>query len=235
MPERLISQKKLTEFTAACLEKLGLAVADARLVAETLVASNLRGVDSHGVVRLPHYAKRLRNGTVRLTHPLDALKVPPTVQDIIASRIDRLPAAEKELLQTLAVIGMEFTLALAGEVTKKPDDELNRLLNDLQLAELIYEQPAADDMGYIFKHALTHDVAYKSLLTERRRLLHERAGQAMEALYHERLDDHYDDLAHHFRRSDNAAKAVVYLRLRRRAVGAAFSSQPGNCLSARRA
>jgi len=155
----------------------------------------------------------VRNGAVKLTRPLAALKVPPTVQDLIASRIDRLPAAEKELLQTLAVIGVEFTLSLAGEVTKKPDDQLNRLLNDLQLAELIYEQPAADDMGYIFKHALTHDVAYKSLLTERRRLLHERAGQAMEALYHERLDDHYHDLAHHFRRSDNAAKAVVYLRL----------------------
>jgi class 3 adenylate cyclase len=155
----------------------------------------------------------VRNGAVKVTRPLSQLKIPPTVQDIITSRIDRLPAAEKELLQTLAVIGMEFTLALAGEVTQKPDDQLDGLLNQLQLAELIYEQPAAGDTGYIFKHALTHDVAYKSLLTERRRLLHERAGQAMEALYHERLDDHFDDLAHHFRSSDNAAKALVYLRL----------------------
>jgi ureidoglycolate dehydrogenase (NAD+) len=63
--ETLVSQSRLTEFTAACLEKLGLVAADARLVAETLVASNLRGVDSHGVVRLPHYATRLRNGTVK--------------------------------------------------------------------------------------------------------------------------------------------------------------------------
>jgi class 3 adenylate cyclase/tetratricopeptide (TPR) repeat protein len=155
----------------------------------------------------------VRNGGVKLTRPLDALKVPPTVQDIIASRIDRLPAAQKELLQTLAVIGMEFTLALAAEVSKKPDDQLNRLLNDLQLAELIYEQPAAGDMGYIFKHALTHDVAYKSLLTGHRKLLHERAGQAMEVLYHERSDDHYADLAYHYRSSDNAAKAIQYLRL----------------------
>jgi tetratricopeptide (TPR) repeat protein len=155
----------------------------------------------------------VRNGAIKLTRPLAALNVPPTVQDIIASRIDRLPAAEKELLQTLAVIGMEFTLGLAGEVTKKTDDQLNRLLNDLQLAEFIYEQPAASDMGYIFKHALTHDVAYKSLLTERRKLLHERAGQAMEALYHERLDDHYDDLARHYRASSNTAKAVEYLTL----------------------
>jgi class 3 adenylate cyclase/tetratricopeptide (TPR) repeat protein len=155
----------------------------------------------------------VRNGVLKLTRPLAALKVPPTVEDIIASRIDRLPAAEKELLQTLAVIGMEFTLALACEVTKKPNDELNQLLNDLQLAELIYEQPAPSDMGYIFKHALTRDVAYKSVLTERRRLLHERAGQAIEALYHDRLDDHYEDLARHYRASTNAAMAVEYLTL----------------------
>jgi class 3 adenylate cyclase/tetratricopeptide (TPR) repeat protein len=155
----------------------------------------------------------VRNGTVRVTRPLAALKVPPTVQDIIASRMDRLPAAEKELLQTLAVIGSEVPVALAREVSKKPDDELSRLLNDLQLAEFVYEQPASGDMGYIFKHALTHDVAYKSLLTERRRLLHERAGQAMEALYGERLDDHYDDLARHYRASTNTAKALEYITL----------------------
>jgi ureidoglycolate dehydrogenase (NAD+) len=65
MRETLIPARKLTEFTASCLEKLGLAAADAALVARTLVASNLRGVDSHGVVRLPHYATRLRNGTVK--------------------------------------------------------------------------------------------------------------------------------------------------------------------------
>jgi predicted ATPase len=155
----------------------------------------------------------VRNGAVKLTRPLAAIRVPPTVQDIIASRIDRLPAAEKELLQTLAVIGMEFTLALAGEVTKKPADQLIRLLNDLQLAQLVYEQPGAGDTGYIFKHSLTHDVAYKSLLTERRRLLHERTAQAIEALYHDRLEDHYDDLARHYRASTNAAKAIEYLGL----------------------
>ncbi|HSR58596.1 MAG TPA: AAA family ATPase, partial [Candidatus Binataceae bacterium] len=97
----------------------------------------------------------VRDGTVKLTRPLDTLKIPPTVQAILASRIDRLPAAEKELLQTLAVIGMEFPLTLAREVIKKPDDELNQMLNALQLAEFIYEQPAAGDVEYTFKHALT--------------------------------------------------------------------------------
>src|SRR5712671_2839898 len=65
MGERLVQQQKLASFTAACLEKLGLDGGDARFVAQTLVAANLRGVDSHGVVRLPHYATRLRNGTVK--------------------------------------------------------------------------------------------------------------------------------------------------------------------------
>jgi class 3 adenylate cyclase/tetratricopeptide (TPR) repeat protein len=153
----------------------------------------------------------VRNGDVRLAKPLAMLRIPPTVQGIIASRIDRLPADEKDLLQTLAVIGTEFTLGVVRALSGKSEDDLNRLLNDLQLAEFIYEQPAAGDVEYIFKHALTHDVAYNSLLTERRKQLHERIAQAIEELYPERLEDHLTELAHHFDRSGNAPKAVEYL------------------------
>ena len=96
-----------------------------------------------------------RNGTIRLTKSLSELKIPPTVQAILAARIDRLPTDEKDLVQTLVVTGTEFSLALVREVVKKPDDEINRMLNDLQLAEFIYEQPAAGDIEYTFKHALT--------------------------------------------------------------------------------
>jgi predicted ATPase len=85
------------------------------------------------------------------------------------------------------------------------------MLNNLQVAEFIYEQPAAADVEYTFKHALTHDVAYKSLLTERRRLLHERTGQAIERLFAERLEDHLTELAYHFDNGGDAAKAVEYL------------------------
>jgi predicted ATPase len=149
----------------------------------------------------------------KLTKPANALKIPPTVQGILAARIDRLPADAKELLQTLAVIGREFPLSLIGAVVTKSDDELNRLLNDLQLGEFIYEQPASGDIEYIFKHALTQEVAYNSLLTERRKLLHERAAMAAESLFATNLADHYDGLAHHYGRSGNALKAVNYLRL----------------------
>jgi len=150
---------------------------------------------------------------IKVTKPLNELKIPPTVQGILAARIDRLPAAEKELLQTLAVIGKDFPLALVREITKKPDDDLNKMLSDLQLAEFIYEQPAVGDVEYTFKHALTHDVAYNSVLIERRKLLHERIGSAMEASFPQSIDDHLSQLAYHYGRSANVRKALDYLRL----------------------
>jgi class 3 adenylate cyclase/tetratricopeptide (TPR) repeat protein len=152
----------------------------------------------------------IRNGAVKLARPLNEVKIPTTVQAILASRIDRLPAAEKEILQTLAVIGVEFPLALVREVTRKPDDELNRILSDLQLAEFIYEQPAVGGIEYTFKHALTQDVAYKSVLVERRKAVHERAGQALESMFAQHLSDHLGDLAHHYSRSGNLTKAIDY-------------------------
>jgi class 3 adenylate cyclase/tetratricopeptide (TPR) repeat protein len=152
-----------------------------------------------------------RNGTVKLAKSMSAVKVPVTVQAILASRIDRLSAEEKELLQTLAVLGREFRLGLVQRVARKPEDELERRLSRLQAGEFIYEQPAADDVEYTFKHALTQEVAYNSVLLERRRALHERAGDAIEVLYLARLDDHLAELAHHYGRSASLRKAVHYL------------------------
>jgi tetratricopeptide (TPR) repeat protein len=155
----------------------------------------------------------VRNGTVKLIRPLAELKIPQTVQAILAARIDCLSSDAKELLQTLAVIGREFPLSLIRAVATKSDDELNRMLNDLQLGEFIYEQPAIGDTEYIFKHALTQEVAYNSVLMERRKALHERTGQAIETLYADHIDDHLDGLAHHYSRSASAGRAVSYLHL----------------------
>ncbi len=156
----------------------------------------------------------VRDGVmVKLTRPLAEIKVPATVQGILTSRIDRLPADEKDLLQTLAVMGREFSLALVRKVVLKPDDELARMLSDLQLGEFIYEQPALPEAEYVFKHALTQEVAYDTLLTGRRKQLHEQAAAAIEALYAERLDDHLNRLARHYSQSGNARKAVKYLDL----------------------
>jgi predicted ATPase len=181
----------------------------------------------------------LRNGSVKVARSMNAVKVPTTVQGVLAARIDRLPADEKELLQTLSVIGREFPLSLIRAVTQNPHPrgtapaqhgagaaplalsrnaagegsaELERILADLQLAEFIYEQPAVGDTEYLFKHALTQEVAYNSLLIERRKLLHERIGNALESIFANQLDDHLDELAHHYDRSANTRQAVKYLQ-----------------------
>src|SRR5262249_10201076 len=139
----------------------------------------------------------VRNGVVKLTKPVGQLKIPPTVQAILAARIDRLPSEVKDLLQNLAVIGREFPTSLIRAVVGKPDDddELNRMLGHLQVTEFIYEQPTIGDPEYIFKHALTQEVSYKSVLVERRKQLHEQIGGALETLYANTIDDHLDALA----------------------------------------
>ena len=149
---------------------------------------------------------------VSLTRPLTAIQLPPTVQGILAARMDRLPADDKAPLQILAVIGKEFPLSLLTQVVGQPEAEVQGGLAHLQQGEFIYEQPAFPEPEYTFKHALTQDVAYNSLLLERRRALHERTAQAIETLFQDRLEERYHELAHHYSRSGNTAKAVEYLQ-----------------------
>ncbi len=153
----------------------------------------------------------VRNGAVKVARPLSQLRLPSTVQGVLAARIDRLPAEQKDLLQTLAVIGRESLLGLLAKVVAPTEARRERMLGDLQAGEFIYEQAATGDIEYVFKHALTQEVAYNSLLIERRKLLHERIGDAIESLYASSLDDHLAELAHHYSHSDNITKAVEYL------------------------
>ena len=141
------------------------------------------------------------------------LHIPTTVQGVLAARIDRLAPDEKALLQQLAVIGREFPLGLVRQVVPRSEDELYRVLASLQHKEFLYEQPAFPEVEYIFKHALTQEVAYNSVLHERRKVLHERTAQAIEQLFQDRLEEHYSDLAHHYSRSGDTQKAVEYLGL----------------------
>src|SRR5437867_1830585 len=149
-------------------------------------------------------------GQYRLEHAPTELHISPTVQGVLAARIDRLAADEKALLQQLAVIGREFPMSLIRQVVAQPEEALYRVLASLQAKEFLYEQPAFPEVEYSFKHALTQEVAYNSLLLERRRLLHERTAQAMEFLFHSKLEDHYSELAHHYSHSRNTPKAVEY-------------------------
>ena len=142
-----------------------------------------------------------------------ALHIPTTVQGVLAARIDRLVPEEKTLLQQLAVIGREFPVSLLRRVITQSEEELYRVLSALQHKEFLYEQPAFPEVEYIFKHALTQEVAYGTVLQERRKVLHEQTAQAIEQIYHDRLDEHYSELAHHYSRSGNTQKAADYLQL----------------------
>lgn len=150
-------------------------------------------------------------GGISLTKPLDEVHIPATVQGVLAGRIDQLGAAEKDLLQTAAVIGREFSLSLLTQVAQQDEETLVPLLSRLQTAEFIYEQPAFPEVEYTFKHALTQDVAYHSLLSERRQEVHARTAQAIASLYHEHLNDHrLRELAYHSAQSGNTEKAAEY-------------------------
>ena len=117
-------------------------------------------------------------GHYRLETAPTELHISPTVQGVLAARIDRLTAAEKELLQQLSVIGRQFPVSLVHAVVSQTEDELHQILASLQAKEFLYEQPAFPESEYLFKHALTQDVAYGTVLHEQRKLLHERTGQA---------------------------------------------------------
>ena len=148
-------------------------------------------------------------------HPfksLDRLQVPATVQAVLAARIDRLPPEEKHLLQTAAVIGTEVPFALLQAIAELSEEELRRGLGHLQAAEFLYETSLFPELEYTFKHALTHKVAYGSLLQERRRALHAQIVDAIERLAPNRLDEQVDQLAHHALRGEVWDKAVAYCR-----------------------
>jgi tetratricopeptide (TPR) repeat protein len=138
--------------------------------------------------------------------------VPATVQAVLAARIDRLPPEGKRLLQTAAVIGMEVSLPLLQTLAELPEEEVQRGLAHLQAAEFLYETRLFPEREFTFKHALTHEVAYNSLLQERRRVLHAQIVTALEALAGDRREEQGDLLAQHAVRGQVWAKALTYCR-----------------------
>jgi class 3 adenylate cyclase/tetratricopeptide (TPR) repeat protein len=145
-----------------------------------------------------------------LTRRRDDVVIPDTIQDVIMARIDRLEEAPKKTLQLASVIGREFTRRLLdriAEIRERSDE----LLQELKAIELIHEKALFPELAYMFNHALTHEVAYNSLLMQRRRELHRLIGYAIEELYADRLSEHYEVLAHHFARAEEWDRAVDYL------------------------
>src|SRR5262249_28997886 len=151
-------------------------------------------------------------GAYRLAQALPTMQMPATVQAVLAARIDRLPPEDKRLLQTAAVIGTEVPLTLLQAIAELSEAALPRSPADLQAAEFLYEPRLFPEPAYTFKHALTHEVAYRSLVQERRRALHTRLIEVIEGLSPDRLADQVERLAHHALQGEVWDKAVAYLR-----------------------
>ena len=150
-------------------------------------------------------------GAYQLVNPVTAIEVPGTVQAILAARIDRLPSELKRLLQAASVVGKDVPVAVLEAIADISAAELRPGLSQLQTAEFLYEVRLFPDLEYTFKHALTHEVAYGSVLHDRRRMLHAAIVEAIERLHAERLSEHVELLAHHAVRGGVTAKAVHYL------------------------
>jgi class 3 adenylate cyclase/tetratricopeptide (TPR) repeat protein len=151
-------------------------------------------------------------GAYRLTRPVEQLRIPATVQAILAARIDRLAPEAKRLLQAAAVIGKDVPMPLLLAIADAPEDEVRAELTHLQAAEFLYETRLFPDLEYTFKHALTHEVAYQGQLRDRQRALHARITEAIERLTPERAVEQAERLAHHALRGELWEKAVAYLR-----------------------
>src|SRR5262249_13425566 len=151
------------------------------------------------------------NGGYRLVKSLGEVHVPDTIQGIIMARLDRLGEDGKHTVQLASVIGRQFLVRLLARVAGL-SERLEGLLRELQALEIIYEQGLLPEPAYIFKHAMIQDVAYNSLLIQRRKALHRAVGEAIEALYQDRLEEHYAELAHHFSQGEVWEKACNYCR-----------------------
>jgi tetratricopeptide (TPR) repeat protein len=151
-------------------------------------------------------------GAHKLARPLPAIQVPETVQAVIAARIDRLCATDKALLQMASVLGKDVPFGLLQAIAEIAEDELHAAIGRLRAAEFLHEFEFLPDVQYTFKHALTHEVAYGSLLQDRRRALHVRIVEIIERIYPERLAEQIDRLAHHAFLGADWAKAVTYLQ-----------------------
>jgi class 3 adenylate cyclase/tetratricopeptide (TPR) repeat protein len=158
----------------------------------------------------PFFLEELTRSLVE--HPSD-VAVPNTIHGVLMARIDRLPEDHKRLLQTASVLGREFSLKLLEGIWERGPEALPPLLADLRRWEFLYEEPKAEESAYFFKHALTQEAVYQSLLTSRRHALHLAAGRAFETFYQEHLEDVYGSLAYHYSKADEPGKAVSYLSL----------------------
>lgn len=171
------------------------------------------GVDAMGIDTIlakaegnPFYLEEI----ARVVRGRGALaELPDTIQDVVRARIDRLPDPARDVLQTAAVLGRKFSARVLRGMRGDAADPVD-LLRDLTRQEFLYEQSVGDETLYVFKHAVTHEVAYATPLDAHRRQLHAAAGHEVERMHAGRIDEVVELLAHHFGSSDDDARAVDY-------------------------
>jgi len=167
---------------------------------------------------------RREGGSVTLARDLATIAVPDRIHDVLMARIDRLAEEPKRAIQIASVIGREFALRLLSRI-REVGEKASALVDDLRAVELVYEKAVHPELAYMFKHALTHDVAYASILVQRRKQLHRTIGLAMEELYADRLAEHYETLAHHFENGEDWARALDYHERSARKAAGTFASR----------
>jgi predicted ATPase len=166
-----------------------------------------------------------KNNRYHMARDIQEVAIPGTIQDVIMARVDSLPEGAKDVLQTASAIDREFSCELIKRVSGLREQELIGRMSTLKDSELLYERGIYPQVTYVFKHALTQEVAYNGLLFKRRSEIHEKIGRAIEELYPERLEEYYQLLAYHYVRSDNKDKAVEYLDLANQKVAKASAME----------
>ena len=156
------------------------------------------------------------NGTYKLTRDLKAIAIPSTIQDVIMARVDHLPEGAREVLRTGAVIEREFSHELIRKVTGLPEQDLLSHLSTLRDSELLYERGIYPNSTYIFKHALTKEVVYDSILTKKRKQIHAKIARTIEEIFGDNICDCYGVLANHCMACEDYEKGAEYARLEAR-------------------
>jgi class 3 adenylate cyclase/tetratricopeptide (TPR) repeat protein len=154
-----------------------------------------------------------KNNTYQMAKSMKAVAIPSTIQDVIMARVDLLPEGSKKLIQIGSVIEREFSYELIKRVTGLTQDELLSALSVLKDSELIYERGLFPQSNFIFKHALTREVVYKSILAKKRKKLHKEIGNAIEELYEDDLSEHCELLVEHYFLSEDYSKAADYSKM----------------------
>ncbi len=223
-----VALQALSERETATMASALLRTADSEAALHQLIADKAEGnpffieeltrslVDSEQI--------RIDGERAALVGDLSDLRVPDRVQDVLAARIDRLDEEPKRAIQVASVIGREFALRLLDRISEA-QQALETIVEELRTLELVYQKAAFPEAVFTFKHALTHDVAYESVLHQRRKEIHRAAGAAIEELYADRLTEHYEALAHHFSRGEAWERALHFHDLAARKAADAYANR----------